>query len=115
MVAQARRARHWIDGEWVGSDQQRDSFNPATGELIGSYADAGEAEAKRAIAVARRVFLESGWRDDRRLRAKVLNEMADRFEAATPTPALPWTCGLPYVSSSQPFSAASRRSPYVVS
>jgi betaine-aldehyde dehydrogenase len=31
-------AMHWIDGKWVDSDEHRDSVNPATGEVIGSYA-----------------------------------------------------------------------------
>jgi betaine-aldehyde dehydrogenase len=43
-------ARHWIDGEWVDSQQRAQSINPANGETIGTYTEAGEAEAKRAIA-----------------------------------------------------------------
>jgi betaine-aldehyde dehydrogenase len=74
-------ARHWIDGEWVDARDRADSINPATGEKIGTYTEAGEAEAARAIAAALRAFRETGWRKDRRLRAKALNEMADRFEA----------------------------------
>jgi betaine-aldehyde dehydrogenase len=74
-------ALHWIDGEWVDTPHRLDSINPATGEIIGSYAVASEQTAKDAVAVARRVFLESPWRGDRRLRARVLNRMADRFEA----------------------------------
>lgn len=76
-------ARHWIGGDWVDSPKRLTSIDPATGEAIGTYADATEAEALAAIKVARRVFLESDWRGDRRLRAKAINEMADRFEART--------------------------------
>jgi betaine-aldehyde dehydrogenase len=76
-------AHHWIDGEWVDSQAQAQSINPATGEAIGAYTEAGEAEAKRAIAAALRAFRETDWRENRRLRAKVLNEMADCFEART--------------------------------
>lgn len=76
-------ARHWIGGEWVDSDTRLDSVDPATGETIGTYAEAGVAETDRAIAVALRTFKESAWRGDRRLRAKAINEMADIFEAAT--------------------------------
>ena len=76
-------ARHWIDGEWVDSATRLSSIDPATGEQIGTYADAGAEEADRAIAVAKRAFAETPWRGDRRLRARALNEMADRFEAAT--------------------------------
>jgi betaine-aldehyde dehydrogenase len=76
-------ARHWIGGEWVDSEARLESLNPATGEIIGTYADGAEREATKAIEVALRAFRETDWRDDRRLRAKVLNDMADRFEART--------------------------------
>jgi betaine-aldehyde dehydrogenase len=82
MTTQLLMARNWIGGEWVESGTWLDSFNPATGEKIGVYADGGEAEARLAVAAARKAFLETDWRDDRRLRARVLNEMADRFEAS---------------------------------
>lgn len=74
-------ARNWIGGEWIDSATRRDSIDPATGETIGTYADGAEAEANQAIAIARKTFLKSEWRGNRRLRAKALNEMADRFEA----------------------------------
>ena len=74
-------ARHWIDGEWVDARDRAESINPATGETIGTYTEAGEAEAKRAIAAALKAFKDTDWRENRRLRAKVLNEMAERFEA----------------------------------
>ena len=77
----ALNARHWIGGEWVDSAKRLDSINPATGETIGSFADGGAAEAEQAIAVARRAFVESDWKENRRLRAKAINEMADLFEA----------------------------------
>ncbi len=74
-------ARHWIGGDWIDSKNRLVSIDPATGEAIGTYADGGEAEATRAIAVARQAFLETDWREDRRLRARAINEMADRFES----------------------------------
>lgn len=49
--------------------------------MIGQYVKAGAQEAERAIDVAKQVFDQSSWRFDRDLRAKVLNSMADRFEA----------------------------------
>jgi betaine-aldehyde dehydrogenase len=82
-MASQLTARHWIDGEWMDGGERAVSVNPANGEPIGSYSEAGEAEAKRAITAALRSFRESGWRNDRRLRARVINEMADRFEART--------------------------------
>jgi betaine-aldehyde dehydrogenase len=83
MASQLLTARHWIDGEWVDAAQRAQSINPATGEVIGTYTEAGEAEAKRAIAAAVRMFKNSDWRENRRLRARVLNDMADHFEART--------------------------------
>jgi betaine-aldehyde dehydrogenase len=43
-------AKHWIDGEWVGSSTVSESINPATGAVLGRWADGGEAEARAAIA-----------------------------------------------------------------
>ena len=74
-------AKHWIDGEWLGSDTVSESINPATGAVLGRWADGGEAEARAAIAAARRAFDTSPWSRDRSLRHRVLNEMADRFDA----------------------------------
>lgn len=83
MSAQALTAKNWIGGEWVDSSTRLESINPATGETIGTYADGAADEANRAITIARKAFVESPWRGDRRLRAKALNEMADHFEART--------------------------------
>jgi betaine-aldehyde dehydrogenase len=76
-------ARHWIDGDWVDGQERAQSIDPATGETIGTYTEAGEAEAMQAIAAALRAFRETEWRENRRLRAKAINEMADRFESRT--------------------------------
>ena len=51
-------AQHWIDGRWRDSAEPKDSVNPATGEVIGRYALAGEDEAREATAAARRAFRE---------------------------------------------------------
>jgi len=58
-----------------------ESVDPASGETIGTYSEATDAIAARAIAVAVDAFRNTEWRMNRRLRAKTLNEMADRFEA----------------------------------
>lgn len=76
-----KTARHWIDGEWIEAGETNDSVNPATGEVIGRYVLGGAEVAERAIAAAKRAFRETGWKDDRVTRARVLNAMADRFEA----------------------------------
>lgn len=73
-------ALNWIDGEWVGSDTIVESINPATYEVIGSYADGNEETAKAAIAAATRAMRESDWVHDRKLRARVLDKLADAFE-----------------------------------
>jgi acyl-CoA reductase-like NAD-dependent aldehyde dehydrogenase len=74
-------AMHWIDGEWVDSPTVSESVNPATGAVLGLWADGGEAEARAAIAAARSAFEKSAWARDRQLRHKALTEMAERFEA----------------------------------
>jgi betaine-aldehyde dehydrogenase len=74
-------AKHWIDGEWTGSDTVAESINPATGEVLGRWADGGEKEARAAVAAARRAFDISDWARDRSLRHRALSEMADRFDA----------------------------------
>ena len=73
-------ARHWIDGSWRDSLKHHDSINPATGEVIGRYAVAGEDEAREATAAARRTFRQTNWKSDRALRSRALNEMATCFE-----------------------------------
>jgi betaine-aldehyde dehydrogenase len=74
-------AKHWIDGEWLDSDNVSDSINPATGSVLGQWADGGEPEASAAIAAARRAFGTSVWSRDRALRNQVLTEMAEHFQA----------------------------------
>jgi len=76
-------ARHWIGGKWIDSPKHLDSIDPATGMKIGTYADGGPTEAAQAIQSALKSFRESDWRENRILRAKALNEMADRFEKGT--------------------------------
>lgn len=77
----AEPAQHWIGGRWVDSSEHGHSTDPATGEVIGSYAMGGSEEAEQAIEAAKRAFAAPGWRTDRALRARVLNHMADNFEA----------------------------------
>ena len=67
-MASQLSARHWIDGEWVDGEQRSQSVNPADGEIIGSYTEAGEREAQRAIAAALRAFRRTEWPQNRRLR-----------------------------------------------
>jgi len=72
---------HWIGGQWLDSGEHRESINPATGEVIGNDATGGRKEAELAVNAALRAFRETDWKDNRSLRARVLNSMAARFEA----------------------------------
>ena len=58
-------ARHWIDGNWCDSAKHQDSFDPATGEKIGSYAVGGADEAREAVAAALRAFRVTDWKTNR--------------------------------------------------
>ncbi len=80
MQTRSRTATHWIDGRWLDSGEHRESINPATGEVIGTYTTAGRKEAELAVNAALRTFRETSWKDNRSLRARVLNAMAARFE-----------------------------------
>ncbi|GAA3854404.1 aldehyde dehydrogenase family protein [Saccharothrix violaceirubra] len=73
-------ARNLIDGKWVDRNP-RDSLAPATGEVLGVFADGGAAEADAAIAAARTAFTTTSWARDRDLRARALLELADRLQA----------------------------------
>ena len=74
-------AMNWIDGRWLDSPKRSKSFDPATSREIGTFADATHADVETAILAAVRAFADSDWKDNRHLRAKVLNQIADRFEA----------------------------------
>ena len=58
-------AMHWIGGQWLDSGEHRESINPATGEVIGSYAKGGRKEAELAVSTALRAFRETDWKDNR--------------------------------------------------
>jgi len=73
-------ALNWINNQWTDSKKYKNSFNPATGEVIGKYADGGKDEAVAAIAAAKKAFKESEWKSNRHLRSKILNQLADQFE-----------------------------------
>jgi betaine-aldehyde dehydrogenase len=76
-----RVAKNWINGEWVDSSRHNESFDPATGDLIGLYAEASADDVRAAIAAAVHAFKNTDWKDNRRLRSRVLNQLADRFQA----------------------------------
>ena len=73
-------APNWINNQWTDSKNYKESFNPATGEVIGKYVDGGKQEAIAAVIAAKRAFIDSEWKSNRQLRYKVLNQLADQFE-----------------------------------
>ncbi|MFI6276943.1 aldehyde dehydrogenase family protein [Streptomyces sp. NPDC050988] len=78
--AELPHARHYIAGEWIDSGRRTESRSPATGEILGTFADGGAEEARAAIVAARHTFDTTGWSRNRDLRAKALFEMADLLE-----------------------------------
>jgi betaine-aldehyde dehydrogenase len=74
-------AMHWVGGKGLDSGEHRESINPATGKVIGRYVTGGRKEAELAVNAALRAFQEADWKDNRSLRARVINAMAARFEA----------------------------------
>jgi len=73
-------ARHWINGEWIGSFTVARSVSPSTGEVLGQYSAGGRIEAAAAIAAARKAFDASVWPHDPQLRSRALLELAERLE-----------------------------------
>jgi len=73
-------ARHWINGEWLGSSTVANSVSPSTGEVLGQYSAGGRAEAAAAIAAARKAFDAGVWSHDPQLRSRALLELADRLD-----------------------------------
>lgn len=73
----------FINGEFCKSKSGKtlDVINPATGEVIGQTAAAGEEDVKAAVAAAKAAFNRGEWRNASiQHRAKVLNRLADLFE-----------------------------------
>lgn len=80
-MTNSQHATHWINGEWVDTGTQKDSINPANGEVIGTYVEGGKAEAEQAIQAALDTFKSTDWRYNRELRYQVLNDLANAFDA----------------------------------
>ena len=73
-------ARHWINGEWIGSSTLANSVSPSTGEVLGQYSAGGRREAAAGITAARNAFNTCAWPHDPSLRSRALLELADRLE-----------------------------------
>src|SRR6266404_7281668 len=79
-VPKVEPARHWINGEWVGSSAVAKSISPSTGEVMGQYSAGGRLEAAAAIGAARKAFDTGVWSHDPQLRSRALLELADRLD-----------------------------------
>ena len=78
--------RLFIDGDYTdAADGGRfESINPADGEVVGSFAAAGQKDVDRAVAAARKAFRSGAWsRMAPRSRMEVLYRWADLIEANT--------------------------------
>jgi aldehyde dehydrogenase (NAD+) len=74
--------RMLIDGNLVqaASGKTFDNINPATEEVLGSVADAGAEDMRRAIEAARRAFDRSDWSTNRALRRRCLEQLQHALE-----------------------------------
>jgi hypothetical protein len=52
IAPQVEPARHWINGQWIGSSAVANSISPSTAEVLGQYSAGGRTEAASAIAAA---------------------------------------------------------------
>src|ERR1700751_3847666 len=73
-------ARHWINGEWIGSSTVANSVSNSAGEVLGQYSAGGRTQAVPGIAAARNAFDNGTWAHDPQLRARALSELADRLD-----------------------------------
>lgn len=74
----------FIDGREVpaGRDELLDVLNPATGEVLARIGHASDADVDRAVRSAAAAFERSDWSAmSNRTRAKLINKLADVFEA----------------------------------
>lgn len=84
LQAQVETHGLYIDGREVAGENSEliDVRNPANGEIIARIAHASDADVDRAVKSARRAFQSKEWsRMDVRTRAKLVNKLADAFEA----------------------------------
>ncbi len=76
-------ARLLIDGLWRHAARSGTRTDPATGTVIGSYADGSAEDAHAAIAAARRAFEQPTWAQAPRLRQQVMLDWASGLERQT--------------------------------
>lgn len=84
----------WIGGDWVAAHSGRmiELVSPNTEQVIGSVAEADEADMGAAVAAARAAFDDGPWsRLSPAERFPYLHRMADHLEARVPEIARAWT------------------------
>jgi len=82
-MTQSEHSLLYIDGKFraAKSGKTYPNIAPATGEVIGTAADASTEDMEDAIFAARRAFDGSDWATDRALRLKVLKQFRDGLHA----------------------------------
>lgn len=70
------QSQHFIDGHWTDDGQWAESFDPSNGEVIGRFAEGGEAQARDAVAAAAAAFANPHWAQNPRLRQQLLLDWA---------------------------------------
>ena len=86
--------RVWIGGEWLGahSNSSIELISPDTERVIGTVAEADDADMDAAAAAARRAFDSGPWsRTSPRERLEVLKRMSALLRAREPEIARAWT------------------------
>lgn len=76
----------WVGGQPAETADVRESINPATGEVVGTYCNAGPDDAQAAIDAAARAFRSTPWSRNPALRAAALEELAAALAARVPSP-----------------------------
>ncbi len=71
----------WIDGTTLEMGVLRQSLNPATGGVVGTYLDGDAKVADLSIEAAERAFLDTRWSTDAMLRSTALSRLAEAFAA----------------------------------
>lgn len=71
---------NYIGGTWVSSEQISETTCPVTNEVLGQFYEPSEADFELAVESAKKAFELTNWKHDRQLRARVLNEIADKIE-----------------------------------
>lgn len=81
MLVQLDQAKNFIDGQWGSalSEETMESFNPATGEVIGLSQKSGVEDMKIAIAAARTAFETSDWKSNSTRRSDALMQWAQKL------------------------------------